>query len=120
MPRIIWGIYPVTKGIGKTIFIQGINIKNIRMKKFIIERDLPGAGKLTPEELKAIAQKSCSVMNSMEQPYHWIETFVTDNKLYCIHIAPDAATVFEHSQQGGFPIDNIMEVRSIMDPTTSI
>lgn len=89
------------------------------MKKFIIERTLPGAGKLTDEELRAIAIRSSAVINGLEAPYHWIQTFVTDNKLYCIHIAPDRETVLEHSSQGGFPVDNIAEVRTIIDPTTS-
>jgi hypothetical protein len=90
------------------------------MKKFIVERVLPGAGKLTPEELKAIAQKSCEVLNGMDQPYHWVQTFVTDNKLYCVHIAPDRETVLEHARRGGFPVDNIAEVSSMMDATTSV
>ncbi len=90
------------------------------MKKFIIERELPGAGKLSAAELKSIASKSCEVVNGLEAPYHWVETFVTDNKLYCIHIAPDRETVLEHARQGGFPVNNISEVRSMMDPTTSL
>ena len=90
------------------------------MKKFIIERELPGAGKLTAAELKSIAVKSCEVVNNLEAPYHWVETFVTDNKLYCVHIAPDRETVLEHARQGGFPVSSISEVRSMMDPTTSI
>jgi len=89
------------------------------MKKFIIERELPGAGKLTPAELKAIATKSCEVVDNLSAPYHWIQTFVTDNKLYCVHIAPDRETVEEHARQGGFPANSIVEVRNIMDPTTS-
>jgi len=89
------------------------------MKKFIIERELPGAGKLTSSELQAIAMKSCEVVDNLEAQYHWIQTFVTDNKLYCVHIAPDRETVLEHARQGGFPADNVSEVRSIMDPTTS-
>ena len=89
------------------------------MKKFIIERELPGAGSLTPAELKAIARKSCEVVDNLEAPYHWIETYVTDNKLYCVHIAPDRETVLEHARLGGFPANSISEVRSIMDPTTS-
>jgi hypothetical protein len=89
------------------------------MKKFIIERKLPGAGKLTPSELKAIALKSTDVINALDAPYHWIETYVTDNKLYCIHIAPDLETVMEHSLQGGFPADYVAEVRGMIDPTTS-
>lgn len=90
------------------------------MKKFIIERNLPGAGKLTTAELKAIAVKSCDVVNTLEAPYHWLETFVTDDKLYCVHIAPDRETVIEHAKQGGFPITNIAEVRDVIDPTTSV
>jgi hypothetical protein len=90
------------------------------VKKFIIERTLPGVGKLKASELKAFAAKTSSVADSLDAPYHWIQTFVTDNKLYCVHIAPDSETVIEHSKQGGFPIDNIAEIRSIIDPTTSV
>jgi hypothetical protein len=90
------------------------------MKKFIIERALPGSGKLTPEELKEIARKSFHVVNNLEIPYHWIQTFVTDNKLYCVHIAPDREAVMEHARQGGFPVDHIAEIKSIMDPMTSV
>ena len=90
------------------------------MKKFIIERDLPGAGKLTAAELKAIAAKSCEVVSGLNAPYHWVETFVTDNKLYCVHIAPDKETVIEHAKRGGFPANSVSEVKSMMDPTTSI
>jgi len=89
------------------------------MKKFIIERDLPGAGKLTSAELKSIAIKSCEVVDGLDAPYHWIQTFVTDNKLFCVHIAPDRETVVEHAIQGGFPANSIVEVRSIIDPATS-
>jgi Protein of unknown function (DUF4242) len=90
------------------------------MKKFIIERELPGAGKLTPAELQAIALKSCNVVDNLESQYHWIQTFVTDNKLYCVHIAQDRETVKEHARQGGFPADEIAEVRTILDPTSSV
>ena len=90
------------------------------MKKFIIERELPGAGKLTAAELQAIAGKSCDVVSGLNKPYHWVETFVTDNKLYCVHIAPDAETVLEHAKRGGFPANKISEVKSMMDPTTSV
>lgn len=90
------------------------------MKKFIIEREVPGAGKLSAAELKSIAQKSCSVVDNLDKSYHWIQTFVTDNKLYCVHIAPDKETVLEHAKQGGFPANSISEVKSIMDPATSV
>ncbi len=90
------------------------------MKKFIIEREVPGAGKLSQAELKAIAQTSCDVVEGLEKQYHWVETFVTDNKLYCVHIAPDEETVREHAKRGGFPANKVSEVRSMMDPTTSV
>lgn len=80
---------------------------------------LPGAGKLSAAELKYIAQRSNECIDQLEAPYHWIETYVTDNKLYCVHIAPDRETVLEHARQGGFPADSISEVRHIIDPTTA-
>jgi len=89
------------------------------MKKFIVERLLPGAGNLSRTELKSIAKKSCEVIAQLDASYHWIETYVTDNKLYCVHIAPDHETVLEHSRQAGFPADSVTEIRFIMDPTTS-
>ena len=88
------------------------------MKKFVIERQLPGAGKLTPEELKNIAQASCNVIVGLETPYHWIQSFVTDDKLYCIHIAESEEIVREHARRGGFPINSVAEVKSVIDPCT--
>ncbi|WP_194778252.1 DUF4242 domain-containing protein [Pararhodonellum marinum] len=90
------------------------------MKKFIIERNLPGAGNLSPEQLRGIALKSCEVVNGLGKPYHWVESYVVDDKIYCIHMAEDAETVLEHAQKGGFPADKISEVRSVIDPTTSV
>lgn len=90
------------------------------MKKFIIERELPGAGKLSQEELKAIAQTSCNVVQNLGKPYHWIESFVTENKIYCVHIAEDEDTIFEHAQKGGFPANSVQEVKATIDPTTSL
>ncbi len=90
------------------------------MKKFIIERDLPGAGKLSPKELQEIAQTSCNTVGQMGKPYHWLETFVTDDKLFCVHIAESEAVIVEHSSRAGFPIDRIREIKGIMDPTTSM
>ncbi len=88
------------------------------MKKFVIEREIPGLGKMTAEELKAIAQSSCEVVNGLNQPYHWVQSFVTGDKMYCIHIAPDEATILEHAQRGGFPANHIAEVSGIIDPAT--
>ena len=89
------------------------------MPKFVIEREIPGAGDLTPEQLQAISQKSCGVLKSMGPHIQWLQSFVTDNKIYCIYIAPDEETVRRHAQQGGFPANSIARVRSIIDPTTS-
>jgi len=89
------------------------------MPKFVIEREIPGAGKLTADQLHAISQKSCSVLQSMGPQIQWLQSYVTDNKIYCIYIAADEATVLEHAKQGGFPANSVAQVRSIIDPTTS-
>lgn len=89
------------------------------MPKYVIEREIPGAGKLSPAELHAIAQKSCGVLERMGPQIEWLESFVTDNKIYCVYIAKDEATVLEHAKQGGFPANRIEQVRSVIDPTTA-
>jgi len=89
------------------------------MKKFVIERNLPGAGNLTKEELQAISQTSCAVVNELGKPYHWIQSFVTDDKIYCIHIAESEEAVREHARLGKFPINTIAEVRAVIDPLSS-
>ena len=89
------------------------------MPKFVIERAIPGAGALTPDQLKAISQTSCSVLTTMGPQIQWLESFVTDNKIYCIYIAPDEATVREHARHGQFPADSVAAVRTIIDPTTA-
>jgi hypothetical protein len=89
------------------------------MPKFVIEREIPGAGKLTADQLQAISQKSCSVLQSMGPQIQWLQSYVTDNKIYCVYIAPDEATVREHAKQGGFPANSVAQVRSVIDPTTS-
>jgi hypothetical protein len=87
--------------------------------KYVIEREMPGAGKLKPEELRAASQKSCAVLRDLGPQVQWLESYVTDDKVYCIYIAPDEATVREHAQRGGFPANRISEVRTMIDPTTS-
>jgi hypothetical protein len=87
------------------------------MPKFIIERNIPGAGALDREQLAAITQASCSVLRNMGPQIQWIESFVTDDKLYCIYIAPDEATVREHARLGEFPADSIQAVRTVIDPS---
>ena len=89
------------------------------MPKFVIEREIPGAGKLTPENLKAISQTSCGVLRQMGPEIQWVESFVTDNKIYCIYNATDEATVREHAKLGGFPANSVAQVRAMIDPTTS-
>ena len=90
------------------------------MPKYIIERELPGASQLTAEELVVITQTSNNVLKEMGLPYHWVQSFVAGDKLYCIHIAPDEDAVREHAQRGGFPADLITEVRAIIDPATAL
>ena len=89
------------------------------MPKFVIERELAGAGKLPKEELQAISQKSCGVLQSMGPQIQWVQSFVTDDKIYCVYVAPDEASVRTHAQRGGFPANYIARVRSMIDPTTA-
>ena len=89
------------------------------MPKFVIERNIPGAGKLTQEQLVGISQKSCGVLKQMGPQVQWVESFVTDDKIYCIYIAPDEATVREHATLGGFPANSVAQVRRMIDPTTA-
>lgn len=89
------------------------------MKKFLIEREVPGASNLTPEEIKAIAQTSNAVLDEMDVPYHWVQSFVAGDKIYCVHVAEDAETVREHARRGGFPANVVSEVKAIFDPTTA-
>jgi hypothetical protein len=89
------------------------------MPKFVIEREIPGAGKLANQELQAISQKSCDVLNSMGPQIQWVQSYVTDDKVYCVYNAPDAETVHEHARKGGFPANVVSHVRIIIDPTTA-
>jgi hypothetical protein len=89
------------------------------MPKFIIEREIAGAGKLPKQELQAISQKSCSVLQSMGPTIQWVQSFVADDKIYCIYIAPDAEAVREHARKGGFPANVVARVRTTIDPTTA-
>jgi Protein of unknown function (DUF4242) len=89
------------------------------MPKYVIERELPGAGKLSPQELRAISQKSCSVLNELGPQVQWLQSYVTPDKIYCVYIAPDAEMVREHARRGGFPANRVEEVRTMIDPTTA-
>ena len=89
------------------------------MPRYVIEREIPGAGKLSPQELQAISQKSCSVLDQLGPKIQWVQSFVTDDKIYCVYIAPDEAMVREHARQGGFPANAVSEVKTVIDPTTA-
>jgi hypothetical protein len=89
------------------------------MPKFVIEREIPGAGKLTPEQLHAISQKSCGVLQKLGPQIQWVQSYVTDDKVYCVYIAPNEEAVRQHAQQGGFPANRVSAVRSVIDPTTA-
>jgi hypothetical protein len=89
------------------------------MPKFVIEREIAGAGKLSDGELREISQKSCGVLSKMGPQIQWLQSFVTDDKIYCVYIAPDEAAVREHARQGGFPANRVSTVRRIIDPTTA-
>jgi hypothetical protein len=88
------------------------------MPRFVIERELPGAGRLSPQELRAVAQKSTGVLQRLGPEIQWVESYVTDDKIYCIYVAPSADLIRRHAEEGGFPANRISQVRSAMDPTT--
>ena len=89
------------------------------MPKFVIERELPGAGNLSPQELQAVAQTSCNVLRKMGPDIQWVQSYVTGDKIYCIYIAPNEEMISEHAREGGFPANRISEIKTIIDPTTA-
>ena len=89
------------------------------MKKFVVERNLPGAGNMTAGELQTISQTSCEAIDRLGKPYHWIQSFITGDKIYCIHIAENEEAIREHARLGQFPINTISEVQTVIDPVTS-
>ena len=89
------------------------------MPKYVIEREIPGAGKMSPEELQAVSQKSCTVLQNLGPQIQWLHSYVTDDKIYCVYIAPSEDMIRAHAQQGGFPANRISEVKTMMDPTTA-
>ena len=89
------------------------------MPKYVIERELPGAGKIPPQDLQALSQKSCSVLKGLGPQIQWVQSYVTDDKIYCIYIAPNKEMVMEHAKQGGFPANSVNQVRTMIDPTTA-
>jgi len=89
------------------------------MPKFVIEREIPGAGKLSAEQLQAISQTSCGVLKNLGPQIQWLHSYVTDDKIYCVYIAPNEEMVRTHAQQGGFPANRVSQVRTVIDPTTA-
>ncbi len=89
------------------------------MPKFVIERLIPGAGNLSPEELRTISQRSCAVLGELGPQIQWVHSYVTDNKLYCVYVAPNEELVREHARRGGFPANHVAAVKAIIDPTTA-
>ena len=89
------------------------------MPKYIIEREIPGAGKFSPQELQGISQTSCGVLSKMGSQIQWVHSYVVDDKIYCVYIAPNEEMVREHARQGGFPADRVSEVKAVIDPTTA-
>jgi hypothetical protein len=90
------------------------------MPKYVIEREIPGAGSLTSAQLQGISEKSCGVLQKLGPQISWVQSYVTDNKIYCVYIAPNADLVREHAKQGGFPANSVSEVRRLIDPTTAL
>jgi hypothetical protein len=98
---------------------QSVHQRKTLMPKYLIERELPGAGKLSAADLKAISQKSCSVLRALGPQIQWVQSYVTDDKIYCVYIAPNAEMVKQHAEQGGFPANRISEIKVGIDPTTA-
>lgn len=88
------------------------------MPKYVIERELPGAGNLSDQEIKAISNKSCQVLNQLGPQIQWVESFVTDDKIYCVYISPNKEMIEKHAAEGGFPANKISEVKRMIDPTS--
>lgn len=89
------------------------------MPKFVIERDIPEVGKLSPEQLQAASQNSCGVLRKLGPQIQWVQSYVTDDKIYCIYIAPDEEAVRQHAQQTGLPANRVSRIRTVIDPTTA-
>jgi len=89
------------------------------MPKYVIEREIPGAGNMTPQDLQGVSQKSCGVLRNLGPQIQWVQSYVTGDKIYCVYIAPNEEMIREHASQGGFPANRISEIKSIIDPTTA-
>ena len=109
----------VTSGAGEYGARPEIIEKENAMSKYLIEREIPGAGKMSSQELKAISQKSCGVLGKMGSQIQWLQSYVTGDKVYCVYIAQNENIIRDHAQQAGFPVNRVSEVASVIDPTTA-
>lgn len=100
-------------------FANAVSRKKATMPKYVIEREIPGAGDLSPEQLQGISQKSCDVLRELGPQIQWVQSYVTDNKVYCVYISPNEQLVRDHAKKGGFPANKVSEVREVIDPTTA-
>ena len=89
------------------------------MPKYLIEREVPGVGNLSPQDVQGLSRKSCSVLQNMGPQIQWVQSYVTGDKIYCVYIAPNEEMIREHAKQGGFPANRISEIKSMIDPTTA-
>jgi hypothetical protein len=89
------------------------------MPKFLIEREIAGAGQMSASDLRAVSRRSCDVIKNLGPELQWVESFVTEDKIYCVYIAPDAELIRKHAEQGGFPANRISEIKGIIDPATA-
>ena len=110
----LFAFFAVNSMVGSMFVPQGGAVP-----KFVIERELPGAGKLTAEQIQQISQKSCNVIEQLGPQVQWVQSYVTDDKIYCVYIAANEEIVREHARRGGFPANKISQVRRVIDPTTS-
>jgi hypothetical protein len=99
--------------------LREVMLEDSPMPKYLIEREIPGAGNLSAQDLQAISQKSCGVLRSMGPQIQWVQSYVTDDKVYCVYIAPNEAMVREHASQGGFPANRVSEIKTMIDPATA-
>ena len=103
----------------RLIEIVCASVRSRKMPKYVIEREIPGAGNLQPQDLQGISQKSCSVLQNLGPQIQWVQSYVTDDKVYCVYIAPSEDMIRAHAQQGGFPANKISEIKTVIDPTTA-
>ena len=108
-----------TRGAPGRVKVDKILAREVSMPKFVIEREIPGAGKMTPSELHAAAQKSVATLKELGPNIQWLQSFVTDDRLYCVYLASDEELIKTHAAKSGFPASRISAVRSLIDPSTA-